>query len=61
MDSVICYAQRTLSEVRETELKKYEKDPKWASGRRHYVYAPTEQEVADRLRTAAPKPEGADE
>lgn len=53
VDSQVCYAKQQLSKVRETETKKHENDPTWALGRHHYVYAPSAQEIADRLRVAA--------
>ena len=53
VDSEVCYAGRQLAKVREDETKKHENDPKWSVGRHHYVYAPSEKEVADRLQAAA--------
>lgn len=53
VDSTVCYAQRQLAKVREDENEQHkDRDPKWSVGRHHFVYAPTEQELAERLKAA---------
>lgn len=49
VDSQVCYAQRTLTDIRERETEQHKDDQTWSMGRHHFVYVPTDEQIEQML------------